>query len=516
MKKIIISIVIILAIAIGGFYIYNYFFQTEKKIDTQVYDEERVLKPIEEQLKMLDEEILKEKENLIVGKSVSEIQELIQKKEINYQELVGCYLLRIKNYDQNGSKINSITEINPNAVKEAIELDKKAAPKDQSLYGIPVLLKDNIGTETMATSSGSVALKDWVVGKDAKLVSNLKSQGAIILGKNNMSEWANYLDQAVPNGYSGKKGQVLNPYNKKVDPLGSSTGSAASVTSDFATLSVGTETNGSIIAPSHVQSVVGFKPTRGVVSTEGIIPLSSHLDTPGPITKTVADAALLFRSIKEDSKEIALNENGLKNKRIGVVFGKDDINQDIMKQAKGDLKAAGATLVTDVSIPEETDEEFKLFGQVLSNDFKYDLNAFLAENNAPQKDLSTIIEFNKKDEKRNVKYGQSTIIKADDEKSTKEERDETAKKVITASKEKLEKIFADKNLDAIIMLDSDYLSKPSTAGYPLLTVPAGYGDKNQPVGLTFVAQSNQDIELLSMGLNYEITTKHRIAPELKK
>ncbi|PZF88266.1 hypothetical protein C1903_13105 [Listeria ivanovii] len=211
MKKIIISIVIILAIAIGGFYIYNYFFQAEKKIDTQVYDEERVLKPIEEQLKMLDEEILKEKENLIVGKSVSEIQELIQKKEINYQELVGCYLLRIKNYDQNGSKINSITEINPNAVKEAIELDKKAAPKDQSLYGIPVLLKDNIGTETMATSSGSVALKDWVVGKDAKLVSNLKSQGAIILGKNNMSEWANYLDQAVPNGYSGKKRTSFKP-----------------------------------------------------------------------------------------------------------------------------------------------------------------------------------------------------------------------------------------------------------------------------------------------------------------
>lgn len=184
---------------------------------------------------------------------------------------------------------------------------------------MPVLLKDNIGTKELPTSAGTVALKDWVIGKDATIVENLKENGALILGKTNMSEWAAGMDEDLPNGYSGKKGQSKNPYSANLDPSGSSSGSATAATSDFAAIAIGTETNGSIIIPASAQSAVGYKPSQGLINNKGIIPLSSRFDTPGPLTRTVNDAYLTTNALINTTSNPPLSTDSLQGKRIGLL-----------------------------------------------------------------------------------------------------------------------------------------------------------------------------------------------------
>lgn len=291
------------------------------------YDKERVMAPINAQLATLDLEILEEKEPLVVGADITKLQNLIATKQLSYKELAGIYLNRIKKYDQNGITLNAISEINPSLVAEAEQLDQLAETNKSALYGMPVVLKDNIGTITLPTSAGTVALKDWVMEKDAAIVDKLKTNGALILGKTNMSEWAAAMDDGLPNGYSGKKGLSKNPYSSELDPLGSSSGSATAATYDFAAIAIGTETNGSIILPAGAQSVVGFKPSQGLVSNEGIIPLSSRFDTPGPLTRTVTDAYLTTNVLMDEASQTPLSKDALKNKRIGILSD-DESNEE--------------------------------------------------------------------------------------------------------------------------------------------------------------------------------------------
>ncbi|ECB9833217.1 amidase [Listeria monocytogenes] len=481
------------------------------------YDKERVMAPINAQLATLDLEILEEKEPLVVGADITKLQNLIATKQLSYKELAGIYLNRIKKYDQNGITLNAISEINPSLVAEAEQLDNQNEPNKPALYGMPVVLKDNIGTITLPTSAGTVALKDWVMEKDAAIVDKLKTNGALILGKTNMSEWAAAMDDGLPNGYSGKKGLSKNPYSSELDPLGSSSGSATAATCDFAAIAIGTETNGSIILPAGAQSVVGFKPSQGLVSNEGIIPLSSRFDTPGPLTRTVTDAYLTTNVLMDEVSQTPLSKDALKNKRIGLLSD-DESNEEtaILKKIKKDLTNAGATIIEGITL-EELEQVDTDYITLLNADFKRDLNQFLQINRSPMSTLESIIAFNKINPTRNMKFGQSELVASQNNTMTKQEADNVANELIHITQNELDSVLQNERLDAIVSAGVGGSVKflAPIAGNPELTIPAGYDtESNQPKSLTFVSKRNTDIALLNMGYAYEQISKNRKNPVL--
>lgn len=481
------------------------------------YDKERVMAPINAQLATLDLEILEEKEPLVVGADITKLQNLIATKQLSYKELAGIYLNRIKKYDQNGITLNAISEINPSLVAEAEQLDQLAETNKSALYGMPVVLKDNIGTITLPTSAGTVALKDWVMEKDAAIVDKLKTNGALILGKTNMSEWAAAMDDGLPNGYSGKKGLSKNPYSSELDPLGSSSGSATAATCDFAAIAIGTETNGSIILPAGAQSVVGFKPSQGLVSNEGIIPLSSRFDTPGPLTRTVTDAYLTTNVLMDEASQTPLSKDALKNKRIGILSD-DESNEEtaILKKIKKDLTNAGATVIEGITL-EELEQVDTDYITLLNADFKRDLNQFLQINRSPMSTLESIIAFNKINPTRNMKFGQSELVASQNNTMTKQEADNVANELIHITQNELDSVLQNERLDAIVSAGVGGSVKflAPIAGNPELTIPAGYDtESNQPKSLTFVSKRNTDIALLNMGYAYEQISKNRKNPVL--
>ncbi|EAH2889228.1 amidase [Listeria monocytogenes] len=481
------------------------------------YDKERVMAPINAQLATLDLEILEEKEPLVVGADITKLQNLIATKQLSYKELAGIYLNRIKKYDQNGITLNAISEINPSLVAEAEQLDQLAETNKSALYGMPVVLKDNIGTITLPTSAGTVSLKDWVMEKDAAIVDKLKTNGALILGKTNMSEWAAAMDDGLPNGYSGKKGLSKNPYSSELDPLGSSSGSATAATCDFAAIAIGTETNGSIILPAGAQSVVGFKPSQGLVSNEGIIPLSSRFDTPGPLTRTVTDAYLTTNVLMDEASQTPLSKDALKNKRIGILSD-DESNEEtaILKKIKKDLTNAGATVIEGITL-EELEQVDTDYITLLNADFKRDLNQFLQINRSPMSTLESIIAFNKINPTRNMKFGQSELVASQNNTMTKQEADNVANELIHITQNELDSVLQNERLDAIVSAGVGGSVKflAPIAGNPELTIPAGYDtESNQPKSLTFVSKRNTDIALLNMGYAYEQISKNRKNPVL--
>nr|WP_246369273.1 amidase family protein [Listeria rustica] len=484
--------------------------KSKSKVE-KIVEDTSLLGKIDKQLKTIDIHVLEAKEKLVVGADISQIQQRILSHELTYEELVGIYLNRIKKYDLNGPKLNAITEINADVLAEARKLDATKAYGNMALYGMPVLLKDNIGTEKLPTSAGSVALRNWVIGTDAPLVKALKTNGALILGKTNMSEWANYMSEGIPNGYSGKQGQVKNPY-LDIDPFGSSTGSAVAAASDFAAITIGTETNGSIIAPSAIQSVVGFKPSLGTVSNALIIPLSSHFDTPGPITKSVKDAYFTTEAITNLKMNTKLSTVALKGRRVGLMFDEDYSDSSIQRKIVADLKAAGAIIVREVGFREEEETLFA-FSDVLRDDFKRDLNQFLKGNKAPYQDLAAIIAFNETDKARNMKYGQSNLLESQNSHVSESVTNEAAKRLIEESARNLNQVFQAKKLDAIITINSDNIFTVPIAGFPELTIPAGYNEGGSPVGATFIGLNKSDANLLAMGYAYEQQSKNRRSPK---
>ncbi|HAK0909958.1 TPA: amidase [Listeria monocytogenes] len=495
----------------------------ESKTDTapnknmSFYDKERVMAPINAQLANLNLEVLEEKEPLVVGADITKLQNLIATKQLSYKELAGIYLNRIKKYDQNGITLNSISEINPSIIAEAEQLDKLAETNTSPLYGMPVVLKENIGTVTIPTSAGTVALKDWIVGEDAEIVKNLKANGALILGKTNMSEWAAGMDDGVPNGYSGKKGNSKNPYSSELDPSGSSSGSATAATTDFAAVAIGTETNGSIILPASAQSAVGYKPSRGLVNNAGIIPLSSRFDTPGPLTRSVTDAYLTANTFTNLTTQASLSKDALKGKRIGILADSESTEETaVIKKIKQDLKNAGATVVESINIGEfeEVDQNFSI---LLNADFKHDLNQFLGNNRAPMSTLESIITFNKTNPSRNMKYGQAELVRAQQSTTTKGQADTLANKLIQITQTELDSVLQKDRLDAAVTIGmgGSVTFLAPIAGNPELTIPAGYDEEtNEPISLTFISARNSDVSLLNMGYAYEQQSKNRKSPNL--
>lgn len=470
--------------------------------------------------------------------------------------LVEKYLARLAAIDHAGPSLRSVIEVNPDAVALAAALDKERKEKGPRgpLHGVPVLVKDNIDTaDRMATTAGSLALVGSKPKQDAFVVELLRKAGVVLLGKTNLSEWANFRSGSSTSGWSGRGGLTRNPYALDRNASGSSTGSAVAVAASLCAAAVGTETDGSIVSPSNVCGVVGLKPTVGLVGRSGIIPIAHTQDTAGPMARTVRDAAILLGGLTgldprdaetklADGKAVPdyttfLDAKGLKGARLGVArrfFGFNEHVERLMDDVLALLKKEGAELIDPVVIP-NADAVAPLERIVLQYEFKADLNAYLATlgPDAPVKTLADVIAFNKKHRDREMPYfGQDVLERAEalGPLTEKEYTDAVEKMRKLARADGLDAALDKHKLDAIIAPTggpaavTDLVlggggrgscSRPAaTAGYPHLTVPAGavFG---LPVGLSFFGRAWSEGTLLKLGFAFEQATKARKPPRYR-
>lgn len=479
--------------------------------------------------------------------TIWQIQDLIKNGEISCVELVQMYIDRIEQLDKNGPSmpsINSVLTINPQALDIAKEIDMVEDKTSLGpLFGIPVLLKDNIETkDPMSTTAGAIALQENYATEDSWVARKLREAGAIILGKTNMSEWAYFMSIGAPSGYSGLGGQVLNPYGPEDFQAGSvggsSSGSGASIAANFAVLAIGTETSGSILSPASSNSIVGIKPTVGLISRKGIIPLALSQDTAGPMARTVTDAAIALGVLTGvDDKDTAtsqsegkyktdytiyLKKDGLKDARIGIDYhflsGSFKENADIkliLEEAIALMKSRGAS-VEEVTIPEHN-----LTSDVLFYEFKHHLNSYLK--NTPEgvkvKTLKDVIDFNEKDAENRLKYGQALLVESENKSDSLENEDyiEARTKDIQCSREMgIDKVMGEYNLDALLFVNNLGAALPAKAGYPSITVPAGYTSSGMPISVTFTSLAYQEPTLIELAFSFEQYSKKRVPPKLEK
>ena len=454
--------------------------------------------------------------------SIQEIHKAFEEKEITVRSLILSYLSRIAKVDKCAGGLNSILEINPDVLFIADVLDKRLENGEEltPLFGIPVLLKDNINTaDKLHTSAGSVALADNYASYDAHIVKCLRKAGAIILGKANMTEFANYMSRdGMPSGYSSRGGHVLNPYNGEETPSGSSSGSAVAVSAGLCTVSIGTETAGSIIAPAGQNGIVGIKPTLGLVGRSGIIPISSTHDTAGPMARTVRDAAVILSVIAgTDPSDIAthshnsdipidytkyLNKEELKGVKIGVNRSQKLENFILSEEEKAafdnlckTICDAGAILVDNINI----DSNFSI-GKIMRNEFKACMNYYLStlHGNAKIKTLKDIIEYNQVNSAITLKYGQSILIDTENNTSgtlteleyieALEEREKTIAE--------LDRLFDENSID--IMLCETFTNIAPFTGFPCMTIPIGQRKDNIPIGSYWIARRFDEATLLKV------------------
>jgi amidase len=467
--------------------------------------------------------------------TIALIQTAFESGELTSRQLVIMYMERISALDKAGPKLNAVLELNPDALFIAEALDEervKQGPRGP-LHGVPILIKDNINThDRMHTSAGSLALANSYAPADAYLVAKLREAGAVVLGKANLTEFANFMTEGMPSGYSSRGGQVRNPYNAEVTPSGSSSGSAVAVAANLCAAAIGTETCGSIISPSYMNGIVGIKPTVGLVSRSGIVPISHTQDTAGPMCRTVEDAAVLLGALAGvDGQDPAtwrsrykaetdytqfLDKDGLKGARIGINRGYfkdfDEEEAAIMNNAVEALTRAGAEVIEDIDIPHVTEEH-----SVLTLEFKAAINAYLSAlgPNAPVHTLGDIIEFNVKHPKETLKYGQKILLKAEYGTSgTLTEPEYFHNRMSNYRKSQAEGIdgnMKEHRLDAIFCPGVTDL--PAVAGYPVIMVPAGFTSNGVPAGVSFVGGAYSEPQLIKLAYAFEQQTKARVAPK---
>lgn len=458
--------------------------------------------------------------NFILEKSIPELQQAIDKGLFTYEDLTIFYLNRIYKYDrENDLSLNAIISINPKAIEQARALDiarvteKRLPQSPYRLDGMPILLKDNINTSELPTTAGAAVLQQNTTA-DAALVQRLKAQGAIILGKANLSEWAYFFCGDCPSGYSAVGGQTLNPYGRMVmDTGGSSSGSGVAVASNLAVAAVGSETSGSILSPSSQNSVVGLKPTTGSISGSGVIPISSYLDTAGPMTKNVIDNAILMQAMTtkpSDYVGAALNADAIKNVRLG--FYKRYMEQPLYAAAIKDLESQGAILI------EMDAERVRLDGFVslLNVDMIHDLPMYFntaANSTFKGWDIYKVMQWNKQDSVRTMPYGQKLFQGILNEKIT-EQNDITALKntLTTTTQEHLKKLLTTYNVAGFVSINNYNAGEAAVAFFPGITVPMGYNDTGTPMGLTFFAPSGEELNLYRWAAAYERASRKRVPP----
>lgn len=499
-----------------------------KLIQSKYIDMNSVFKPFEKDLASFSEENYTSLKPLILEQDIPTLQKSIKKGKLSYEKLTLFYLYRIRKFESDSIKsLNAIIGLNPNVVKEAREKDKnlKELSSDYSVYGMPILLKDNINTKEMPTTAGAIALAENKNTEDAFIVKKLKENGALILGKVNLSEWAYFFCSGCPLGYSAIGGQTLNPYGRKIfETGGSSAGSGVAVATNYAVAAVGTETSGSITSPSSQNSVVGLKPTIGVLSRTGIVPISSTLDTPGPMTKSVIDNAIFLQAMlgfdKEDSKSIKNKpdynfnlfdtyEFNFVKTRIGVL--KPLLTDSIYASTIEKIKKGGAEIV-EITPPEIS---FDGFLTLLNIDMKHDLPKYLSNNadtSIHLKSVSDIIDFNKKDSLLRAPYGQQLFEGIVKDSTTLEEL-EIVKANLKSEGEKYLQALKNDKLDVILSINNYHSGIAAVSKYPTLTVPMGYKDSGEPISLTFIGQPFSERKLLEIGYAFEQLTKARKMPK---
>lgn len=482
--------------------------------------------------------------------TITSLREGYASGKYTIKEVVTAYLERIKELDDNGPMLNSVLTINPDAIQIAGQLDAElAAGKSRGpLHGIPVILKDNIDThDKMPTTAGSRALKDSYPSKDSFVAKKLRDAGAVILGKSNLSEWANFRASNSSSGWSGLGGQTKNPYVLDRNPCGSSSGSGVATSANLCMFAIGTETDGSIVCPSTTNGIVGIKPTVGLISRSGVIPISFTQDTPGPMCRSVEDAAIALGLMTgvdpEDSKTLLsegkyetdyskfLVSSGLKGKRIGLLkksMGFHEKVDTLMMNAVRFMKSNGAEIV-EVELP-RVPNSAEL--QVMLYEFKDGINKYLAgtDDMVRSKTLSDLIEFNKNDSVE-LRYFDQEVFKQAQKKGTlddKEYRQALEKSLESMRTKGIDKVMDSARLDALISptgspaWKTDHLlgdhfaggdsSPAAISGYPAITVPMGFVE-NLPVGITFFGKAWSEGTLISVAYSYEQGTKHRKTPK---
>jgi amidase len=462
--------------------------------------------------------------------SIEELQAMLEEGKVTSRDLVDFYLHRIGKYD---GSLNSLADLNNQAYAsaDALDLERKEKKVRSLLHGIPIVLKDNIFTKgSMRTTVSSYAFSNFYAPYDAFLVKQLKEAGAIILGKANLSEFAYFMSMGkMPSGYGSMHGQVKHPYDSQIDPLGSSTGSAVSVAANLVCASVGTETNGSLMSPAQQNSVVSIKPTVGLVSRSGIVPISYLQDTAGPMARSVRDCAIMLTAMQgKDQEDLATHSmpniedylsackdriNGLK---IGLIdfenYAMDEEELQIVKEAKEVLGDAGAELI-DIKYTYDLPNNLL----ALTHHFKHDLNAFLGanENHTPVKSLLELIRFNNAHAKRCLKYGQIHFLQA--EATSGKLKEPEYIEDLHATKKAMEgyrSLFEDYGVD--VLMSTKITGYPAVGGLPVMAVPAKALKDKRPISMIFVGEKWQEKDVFSVAYAYEQRTMHRVAPNLDK
>ena len=486
--------------------------------------------------------------------TITDLQQGLQSGKYSSRELVEKYSDRINDIDKKGPTLHSVIEMNPDAEQLAVALDRERKEKGprSPLHGIPILLKDNIDTQDrMMTTAGSLALVGAKPQRDASVAQRLREAGALILGKTNLSEWANFRSTKSSSGWSGRGGQTKNPYVLERNPCGSSSGSGAAVAANLCAAAIGTETDGSVVCPSSANSLVGIKPTVGLVSRAGIIPIAHSQDTAGPMARTVSDAAILLGAMTGiDPRDEATNasrgksvtdytqfldKDGLRGMRLGIArkhFGFNEHVDKLMNDLLAEMKKLGAVLVDPADVPTTgkfDDSEF----EVLLYEFKADLNAYLAGlgPQAPVRSLKDVIAFNEKNSAREMPYfGQDIMIKAEAKGplTSKPYLAALRKNHLLTRAQGIDAVMKTNRLDALVAptggppwptdwINGDhftggYSSASAVAGYPHITVPAGYVF-GLPVGISFFGGAFSEPKLIKIAYAFEQATKVRRPPQ---
>ncbi|MDB5157941.1 MAG: amidase [Mucilaginibacter sp.] len=486
--------------------------------------------------------------------TIDTLQQKMKSGEYTSQSITQLYLDRIAAIDKAGPKLNAVIEVNKDAMNMAFAMDKerKNGKVRGPMHGIPVLIKDNINTgDNMHTTAGSLALADNFAKQDAFIVRQLRKAGAVILGKTNLSEWANFRSTRSTSGWSSRGGQTKGPYILDRNPSGSSAGSGAAASANLCAVAIGTETDGSVVSPSSVNRLVGIKPTIGLLSRSGIIPISATQDTAGPMARTVRDAAILLGALTgidaQDAATLAgkgkaekdytlfLDKNGLKGKRLGVekdAFKGNEEMQALLKAAIETLKSRGAEVI-EIELLKDLKDAGKAEFTVLLYEFKDGLNKYLSDCNAKVKSLQDVIDFNKKNAGKAMPYFKQEIMEQAQQKGdlTSKEYTDALQISHAGTRAAIDNILQKNKLDAIIgptngfaicidLVNGDYdngfsFSSPAAmAGYPHITVPMGAWNE-LPMGLSFFGAAFSEPELIKLAYAYEQASKKRMAPKFK-
>lgn len=479
------------------------------------------------------------REDKLPEATIGELQLAMERGELTALGLVRHYMRRIAEIDQEGPKLNAVLELNPDApyIAEALDAERRAKGPRGPLHGIPVLLKDNIDTaDRMHTSAGSLALADHYAAEDAFVARKLREAGAVLLGKANMTEWANFMAEKMPTGYSSRGGQVLNPYKPGVFMAGgSSSGSAVSVAANLTVVSVGTETSGSILNPASWNGIVGVKPTVGLISRSGIVPIAFSQDTAGPMARTVRDAAILLGAMTGvDERDPAtgastgrfpedytaeLSPDGLRGIRLGVptyfykFVSSPEVRLPLFEAALSRMRELGAEIVPIDAFPYQ-DEPYR--PEVLTHEFKPALNAYLSRvaPHIPVHSLRDVIACNERNGTAMLRYGQARMMAAEatSGRLTDPAYVQARMADLRQSREEgIDRVLAEYKLDAILSAGSSFCHIPAMAGYPSVTVPCGVSEQG-PVGVTFTGTAYSEASLLNYAYAYEQASQLRMPP----